>query len=312
MKLFDMHCDTPLELYLRGQNISDNDLHVSLKKAAAFEKYTQCAAIWSDASLSDSDCLERFRAASDSFKRQLSEIGLPLIEYKEQLDTKRGFILTVEGARLICGELDNIDMLQRCGVRIMTLVWSGNDSVGGAWNTDSGLTPLGHAIVEACLDTGIIPDISHGSKKLSEDVIDIMKKRGRAPLATHSNCLSVRQHPRNLDDKTIREICALGGICGISFCPDHLSDGEASADDIFRHIDRYIDLGGAKNVCFGCDFDGISKTPHGVDDISSMKILFDAACRRYGEAAAEDIFYNNAYNYMKNTLPEKKKTGTAQ
>lgn len=303
MKLFDMHCDTPLEMYLKGQGLEENDLHVSLNKAGNIEKYVQCAAVWSDASLSDRDCLNRFFLSSEYLKSQLSKFGIPLIKTGGQLDVSRGFILTVEGARLISGELSNIDILYDIGVRIMTLVWKDEDSVGGAWNTDIGLTPLGHAVVERCLDVGIIPDVSHGSRKLVSEVLDIMHSRGRMPLATHSNAYSVCPHDRNLSDGDIRRIADMGGLCGISFCPPHLSCGNASVSDVFYHIDKYIDLGGRKNVCFGCDFDGIDETPEGINDLSSMKILFDAASHRYGEDTAEDIFYNNAYNYMKSNLP---------
>lgn len=305
MKLFDMHCDTPLELYRNGTSIRSNSLHVSLDKAADFEKYIQCAAIWSDSSLSDSDCLERFQKSAAYFKNQLGISGTPLIEGADKLNADRGFILTVEGARLICGELSNLDMLYDCGVRILTLVWKGEDSIGGAWDTDMGLTPLGRAVVEKCLDIGIIPDISHGSRKLSHEVIDMLKSADIPPLATHSNAVGAYKHPRNLDDDTVHRICDLGGICGISLCTDHLADSYPSFDDIFKHIDKYIDLGGAKNVCFGCDFDGIKKTPAGISDLSSMKSLYNEAVKKYGSTVTEDIFFNNAYNYMKRILPTK-------
>lgn len=303
MKLFDMHCDTPLELYLKNQRLCDNDLHVSLNKADSFEKYIQCAAVWSNASLSDRDCLDQFKKAADYFEGELSDLSMRLITTKAQLDTHRGFILTVEGARLICGELSTLDMLYRRGVRILTLVWKGEDSIGGAWDTDMGLTPLGHAVAQKCLDIGIIPDISHGSRKLSHEVIEIMKHANIPPLATHSNAAGAYKNPRNLDDDTVRSMCTLGGLCGISLCTHHLADGDVTFDDIFKHIDKYIDLGGEKNVCFGCDFDGIDKTPEGIKDLSSMMLLFDRAATRYGSAVAEDIFYNNAYNYMKSVLP---------
>ena len=30
MKLCDLHCDTPYELFANAKNITDNDLHISL------------------------------------------------------------------------------------------------------------------------------------------------------------------------------------------------------------------------------------------------------------------------------------------
>ena len=70
MKLFDLHCDTPYRLFKDKKHLQDNDLHISLEKAKVFESYIQCAAVWSDSDLCDSDCLDFFYKASSNFEKE--------------------------------------------------------------------------------------------------------------------------------------------------------------------------------------------------------------------------------------------------
>lgn len=307
MKLFDLHCDTPLEMFLKNEAFDKNGLSVSLEKADAYDTYIQCAAVWSDSRLTDAECFERYEQAVPYFKRELARCGVPLVTTGKQLreSPKRAAILTVEGARLVCGEIVNVQRLYNDGVRIMTLVWKGRDSVGGAWDTDEGLTPLGFAIVEKCLEVGIIPDISHGSDRLCREVLDIMRSAGVSPLATHSNSRFVRSHPRNLSDENFKAITKCGGLCGISLCPEHLTDKDScTVYDAVRHIEHYISLCGSECVALGCDFDGISSTPKGLCDISKMTALYEACRERLGDECADRVFFENAYNYLINNLPD--------
>ena len=306
MKLFDLHCDTPLELFLKKEKLYKNSLHISLEKAEEFEKYIQCAAIWSDPKLTEDQCFQRFFEAAEFFKGELSRCGVTLIKTKRDLNdsTRRGAILAVEGARLLRGEPDGIASLYNEGVRILTLVWKGSDWAGGAWDTNGPLSPQGAECVEMCFDTGIIPDVSHGSPELISRVLDIAEKRGASPLATHSNSFSVNPHRRNLSDDLFRRICHMGGLCGINLCPDHLCGGNASRDDILRHIEHYINLGGEENIALGCDYDGISEVPDGIEDISHLPRLYDAAVKRFGAKSADRLFFENANKYMLNNLPD--------
>lgn len=306
MKLFDLHCDTPLELFLKKEKLCRNSLHISLEKAGKFERYIQCAAIWSDSRLTENECFHRFFEAAEYFKGELSRCDVPLIKTKKDLNdsARRGAILAVEGARLLHGKPDGITELYNEGVRILTLVWKGNDRAGGAWDTNEPLSPQGTEYVEMCFGTGIIPDVSHGSPELITRVLDIAEKRGVSPLATHSNSFSVYPHRRNLSDELFRRICHMGGLCGINLCPDHLCGGNASCDDILRHIERYINLGGEENIALGCDFDGISEVPDGIEDISRLPRLYDAVAKRFGAKSADRLFFENAYKYMLNNLPD--------
>ncbi len=53
--LFDLHCDTLLELYNNQESIESNSLHISFDKCIGISPYVQIGAIWSCKHLSDED-----------------------------------------------------------------------------------------------------------------------------------------------------------------------------------------------------------------------------------------------------------------
>lgn len=306
MKLFDLHCDTPSLLYKKGENIKSNSLHVSLDGASCFERYVQCAAVWSDISLCDSQCFDFFKAATEYFKDQVGSFITDASALKER---QRGFILTVEDSRLISDDTDKVKFLYDSGVRVMTLVWKGLCAVGGGWDTDEGLTKKGADILEGCFDTGIIPDVSHSSDKAALYALQRGRARGLPVIATHSNSRGVCPHKRNLPDHIAKRIAEGGGIIGISLYPPHLHGDTADMGHVIAHVRHYTSLLGRDSICLGCDLDGIDKMPKGIEDLSSLPKLYDALSKEFGEDTAEGIFYNNAYNFFINNLPRKPRNG---
>ncbi|MBR6677082.1 MAG: membrane dipeptidase [Clostridia bacterium] len=299
MKLFDLHCDTPSLLYKRGESIESNALHVSLEKTSCFEKYLQCAAIWSDPALSDGECFEFFKNAAGYFKDQCNGY---ITDANTLQSSGSGFILTVEDSRLISDIPDGVTRLYDFGVRVLTLVWKGLSAVGGAWDTSEELTKKGKDILEECFSTGIIPDISHASDKAALYTLERGRKTKKPVIATHSNSRTVCHHRRNLPDNIARSVAEGGGIIGISLYPPHLFGERAEICHVIDHISHYRSLLGDGCICLGCDFDGIGITPRELEDISSLPRLYDALSKRFGESFAEGVFYNNAYNFFINNL----------
>ena len=279
----------------------ENGLHISLEKAKAFDPYIQVGAIWSDNSLSDEEAWIRYGEVLQYFKKQ---DGVRQIKSSDGLDGDLpGIILAVEGARLLCGDLDRLDVLYRDGVRILTLTWAGSDIIGGAHGTDDPLTVFGCSVVERCFDLGIIPDVSHASRKVTKQVLDMAKSSKKSVIASHSDSYSVFSHQRNLTDHEFSYIISLGGIVGVSLYPPHLAGKEtAGIDDVMRHIMHYINLGGIGSVALGCDFDGIECTPTGLDDVSCLVKLWDALSQKIGEDGADRVFFGNAHDFLKTNL----------
>lgn len=300
MDIIDLHCDTLTKLEKHGYALNDRRLHVTPEKASDFGCYIQVAAVWSDHELSDDEAWARFDRVVDRYKS--FDGSMPLLTPDKALDARRAVILSVEGARLLSKDLSRLDHLYRRGVRILTLNWSGCDCVGGAWDTDDGLTDFGKALVERCFELGIIPDVSHSSRMGIAQATALAKKHSKCIIASHSNSYTVCSHRRNLTDSEFRGITDVGGIVGISLCPAHLSSGSAGISDVIRHICHYIELGGEHAVVLGCDFDGISEVPEGIEDISSLPRLFESLCREVGESTAKRVFFENAYEFLKNNF----------
>lgn len=296
MKFADLHCDTPYRMY----NEPTSDLHITSEKTSVFEKYTQVNAFWSDCGKTDADC---YRAFIDIYDNFISKFENRVCFSKKDVESKDiAFILSVEDLRIVEDKPERLNELFNKGIRIATLTWKDTNILGGAWNTDTGLTEYGHLITEEMLRIGIIPDLSHGSRKLIRDVYEICKKSGKSFCATHSNSFSVYSHKRNLTDEDARLIADTGGIIGISLYPTHLSKNNSDTNTVINHIDHYINLVGCDSVGFGCDFDGIDLLPSGISDVSSMLQFLDKLSSKYGEALAEKILYNNVNNYLLNNM----------
>ena len=67
-----------------------------------------------------------------------------------------------------------------------------------------------------------------------------------------------------------------------------------------NHIDHMCQLGAAKHVGFGSDFDGIECTPYDCQSPADIPAILEALRRRgYGEAAIADIAGGNFLAYYR-------------
>ena len=310
LSLFDTHCDTAFELYRRNEELQDNTCHISLSNAQKYDKYVQLFAIWSDRRLDDQTCWEDFLKIADNFDRLIEhkKTAIKRVRTASALqnaisEQKRAAILAVEDARLLAGDIDRLQVLYDKGVRCMTLLWGGETCIGGSHNTEAGLTDFGKLVTEKCFEIGIVPDISHASEQSVDHVIEIATKCGKPFIATHSNSYSAYAHTRNLRDRHLKELMRLGGIVGVSMCPAHLRDcsqGNATSEDVVRHIDRYMELGAQDHLCFGCDFDG-TDLPSDITNVGDLYKIADLLIQRgYSAEQIDKIFWKNAYTFFQN------------
>ncbi len=305
MRLFDFHCDTPFELEKSGKLLTQNDRHISLEKAEVYESYGQVMAIWTQKSLPEEVAWERFfRIREDFFSKMTEKTALchTFSDYKTAISEKKSpFFIAVEGAGLLNGHPERLPILYEHDVRLLTLVWRDADCIGGAFNTDAGLTDFGREVVSLCFELGIVPDLSHASDKMCEEVLRMANDAKKPVIATHSNSRAVFAHPRNLPDEYAKEIARLGGTVGISMAPMHLDEEDkADIDSICRHMLHGLDIGLSDALTFGCDFDGIDRPPHGIDDVSSL-LKIEGALSAYGvsEEQIEKIFFRNGERFLK-------------
>ncbi len=287
--IFDTHCDTLCSVLDYGKSIVMNECHVDIERMKKYEQYTQVFACFIDP-VYKSCAADRTLNLIDTFHNTVSD-KLP--------DNVRG-ILSIEGGEGIYS-LAHLRNFYRLGVRIIALTWNfSNHIASGALETDEtrGLTEFGKLVVAEMNRLGIFADVSHLNDKSFYDVAEYSNK---PIIASHSNaravCRSKAVCPveRNLTDDQFEIIKKSGGCVGINFCPDFLNEsGKADIEDIIRHIEHFMSLGGEDNVGIGADFDGIDSTPDGINGVEDIYKIFDRLLQKgYTENQIEKISHKN-------------------
>ncbi len=293
MKLIDLHCDTPFRIYSEKCRFDSDTLQVSSRRLSVFDEVTQVCAIWCDKHLSDQEAYATFWNVRRAFQEALDACLLP---------SRFAYYLAVEDARLLCGDIDRLDLLHGAGVRFLTLMWHGSTLIGGACDTDDPLMPFGHQVVRRCFEIGVIPDVSHASRRSIEEVAELAAAAEKPFVATHSNAFAVTPHRRNLTDWHFNLVKNSGGIVGISMEPRHLSSGErCNIADVMAHIEHFYSIGGEDCLCLGCDFDGIDATPVGLEAVDRLPRLAGEMQRLgYSDEQINKLFYKNAQRFLTN------------
>jgi membrane dipeptidase len=206
-------------------------------------------------------------------------------------------VLSIENGDALGGDPNNVDVLYRRGVRIMSLTWNASNALadGASERRRGGLTPLGRTVLQRMQRLGIVVDVSHLSEKSFWDVLAAT----RGPLmATHSAAAAVVPHPRNLTDAQLRAIAARGGVVGVNFYPAHA--GGPSVDRILNQIDYMVKVMGVDHVGLGSDFDGFTQTVRGLEDVSRLpNLTAGLAARGYTPDEIRKILGENALRVFK-------------
>ena len=173
---------------------------------------------------------------------------------------KLAAILAIENSEAVERSLNILRSLYLLGVRSIglthnpnTWVSTGNDE----GETGGGLTKFGVQLVKEMNKLGMLVDVSHISERGFWDVLDISD----APIiASHSNCKTLCNHPRNLTNEQLKAISVNNGVVGITFVPGFIAeDGwnkKPPFAQLLNHIEYAIDIAGLDHVGIGSDFDG--------------------------------------------------------
>ena len=212
-------------------------------------------------------------------------------------------VVTVEGGELFEGSVDRLRELDgTVRVRMLGLTWNfenelGYPALGGA---KEGLKTRGRAFLREMGRLRILADVSHLNEAGFWDVCEYSLL---PPVASHSDCRWLCGAKRNLTREQARAIIERGGFIGINFCPEFLHEsGAATIDDVVRHIDALMELGGENCVGFGSDFDGISSAPEGLSSPADFPRVLEALARRgYGQEQLEKIAGRNLYRLLRKT-----------
>jgi membrane dipeptidase len=215
---------------------------------------------------------------------------------------KIGALLSLEGADGLRGNIWALHLLYRLGLRLLGPTWNyANWACDGALEQrGGGFTKAGRQLVTECESLGILLDVSH----LSDRGFWELAERARRPFfASHSNVRSIKDNPRNLTDPQIQAIISAQGIIGLTFVPWFVTAPEpATIDDVLRHVEHVCALGGAGNIAFGSDFDGISRHVQGLEHPGKYPDLAEALLQRYPEETVKGFMGDIAIRFFTKNL----------
>ena len=156
MKIIDLHCDTIMHFWM-GKKLSEmQDAHISLAKLKAGNVGLQCFAIFVPTGSAAERlegyttpeayfdlAYERFLEETEANSDEISQV-FTVRDLEENLKQNRiSAMLTVEDGVLLDGNLQILDDYYRKGVRMITLTWNYENSLGFPNSPDSGLHALG-------------------------------------------------------------------------------------------------------------------------------------------------------------------------
>jgi membrane dipeptidase len=249
-------------------------------------------------------------------------------------------LIGMEGGHSIHSSLGTLRMFHRLGVRYMTLTHSANvpwaDSATDQKRA-GGLTPFGEAVVREMNWLGMLVDLSHVSPDTMKDALRVSVA---PVIFSHSSARALCDVPRNVPDDVLKLLPANGGIVMVTFVPDFLSPAAARHGDKTRehrrslqarlgadeaairvemekyraahpaprvtiaqvadHIDHVRRVAGIDHVGIGSDFDGVTSTPVGLEDVSKYPSLVVELLRRgYSDEDVKKVLGLNLLRVMR-------------
>lgn len=203
------------------------------------------------------------------------------------------FLISMEGTDIL-NTPEDVLLFKAMGLRNMGLTWNYDTKFASSCYSrkDYGLTGYGEQLVEICNSSGIIIDLAHAGKKTILETCEVTEK---PVLDSHTNFRELKNHPRNIDEDSIKAIVETDGVMGITGIRDSLITPDF--DGIMKSINYLGDNFGWRHVSLGTDFLGIPVPPDNFPDIAGIEKLHDEL-----GSHADDVLYNNAFRVIEKNL----------
>ena len=321
--VFDAHMDSIGRAVDLGEDLGQRSErgHFDLDRAAEGGLGTWVVVAWVDPELYADAPFERAARmveAARALERRHPE-RFRLVADGAELEAARAAgvcagIPGIEGGHAIEESLEKLRWFHAAGVRVMTLVWNNHLSwvrscqEGAGPDVPAGLSDFGREVVREMNRLGMVVDLSHAGERSFYDALEVGE---RPPIASHSGCKALHDHPRNLTDAQLVALARAGGVVGIVFHPGFL-DAEARAEEarvrasapytsiragspaadfveqqrvmraeaaplpaerLVEHVLHAIEVAGIEHVGLGSDYDGIERGPRWLEDVTGYGVL---------------------------------------
>jgi len=126
---------------------------------------------------------------------------------------------------------------------------------------------------------GMLIDLSHVSVATMKAALEVTKS---PVIYSHSGAFSICDSYRNVPDDVLQLTRLNRGVVMVNFYNNYVSCGNtATLQQVADHIDYIKHLIGADYVGIGGDYDGVSRTPIGLEDVSKYPALFQELRERF-------------------------------
>ncbi|RMX42542.1 hypothetical protein pdam_00016720 [Pocillopora damicornis] len=323
--LVDGHNDIPYQIRMKYKNRFENltfdtdesGWHTDIPRLRKGKVGSQFWAAWSS-------CDVRLKDAVRIGLEQVSVIHRLINKYSNDLvfvktaqgirdakkNNKIGSLIGLEGGHMIDSSLATLRMFYNLGVRYMTLTHSCNTAWADGWTDKlsgeihNGLTDFGKLVVLEMNRLGMLVDLSHVSFETMTDTLDAVK----APVIfSHSSAYDIHcQHGRNVPDYVLQRMPDNGGVVMVNFYSDYIhcnkSDSSkkdtialnATLEQVADHIDHIKKVAGIDHVGLGSDYDGVTRLPKGLGDVSKFPdLIAELLKRNYTEEEVKKVVGEN-------------------
>uniref|UniRef100_G3TPW8 Dipeptidase n=2 Tax=Loxodonta africana TaxID=9785 RepID=G3TPW8_LOXAF len=215
-------------------------------------------------------------------------------------EKKVASLIGVEGGHSIDSSLGVLRTLYHLGMRYLTLTHNCNTPWADNWLVDTGtddaqsqgLSPFGKVVLKEMNRLGIMVDLAHVSVATMWAVLN----HSSAPVIfSHSSSYTICQHRRNVPDDVLQRVKQTGSLVMVNFYNDYVScKDKANLSQVADHLDHIKKVAGAEAVGFGGDFDGVTRLPTGLEDVSKYPDLVAELLRRnWTETEVRGALANN-------------------
>ncbi len=223
-----------------------------------------------------------------------------------------GYILSLEGADSL-RTLADLETSHEQGLRALGPAHYGKGRYALGHDQAGPLSEQGRELLREMDRLGLILDATHLCDKTFWEALDLFQ----GPVwASHHNCRTLVNDPRQLADEQIKALAERGSVIGLAFdvwmvvpgwergVTTHADKPEANLEAVADHVDHYCQLlGTSRYIGIGTDLDGgfgTEQTPAGLDLISDLN-EFRAILERRGfsEQDLAGIFHQNFLDFLK-------------